>query len=132
MVVISDGSRTIKNRSVELFRAQYEHILDGYHLKKKLKELMSMIAPNKDAKSQYVSELSTLLWCGNIEEAIGKLEKYQIKNQEKHQELLDYLKKNKPYIIDYAKRKEVGKTIGSGRMEKPWTVSWLEGKRKKQ
>lgn len=118
LVAISDGSRTIKNRSIELFGEQYQHILDWYHLKKKIKELMSMIAPNKDFKSQYVSELSTLLWHGNIEQAIGKLEKYQTKNQEKHQELFDYLKKNQLYVIDYAKRKAAGKTIGSGRMEK--------------
>lgn len=130
LVIISDGSRTIKNRSLELFGEQYQHILDWYHLKKKIKELMSMIAPNKDFKSQYVSELSTLLWHGNIEQAIDKLEKYQIKNQEKHQELIDYLKKNQPFIIDYAKRKEAGKIIGSGRMEK--TIDCIVARRQKE
>lgn len=130
LVAISDGSRTIKNRSIDLFGEQYNHILDWYHLKKKIKELMSMIAPNKDFKSQYVSELSALLWHGNIEEAIVKLENYQTKNQEKYHELFEYLKKNQPYIIDYAKRKEAGKTIGSGRMEK--TIDCMVARRQKE
>ena len=130
LVVISDGSRTIKNRSVELFGEQYQHILDWYHLRKKIKELMSMIAPNKDFKSQYVTELSTLLWYGNIEQAMENLKKYQTKNQEKHQELIDYLTKNQPFIIDYAKRKQAGKTIGSGRMEK--TIDCIVARRQKE
>ena len=37
LVVISDGSRTIKNRSIELFGENYQHILDWYHLQKKVK-----------------------------------------------------------------------------------------------
>jgi hypothetical protein len=76
------------------------------------------------------SELSILLWHGNIEQAIGRLEKYQTKNQEKHQDLIDYLTKNQPYIIDYAKRKEAGKTIGSGRMEK--TIDCMVARRQKE
>lgn len=134
LVAISDGSRTIKNRSVDLFGEQYHHILDWYHLQKKVKDLMSMIAPSKELKSQYVAELSTLLWYGNIEQTLNKLESYQTKTTpngiEKHQELLDYLKKNQPYIINYAKRKELGKTIGSGRMEK--TVDCIVARRQKE
>ena len=130
LVVISDGSRTIKNRSVELFGEQYQHILDWYHLKKKIKELMSMIAPNKEFKRQYITELSTLLWHGNSQQAISKLEKYQTKNQEKYQELIDYLTKNQAFIIDYDKRKKAGKTIGSGRMEK--TIDCMVARRQKE
>ena len=77
-----------------------------------------------------MSELSALLWHGNIEEAIRKLENYQTKNQEKHQELFDYLTKNQLYVIDYAKRKEAGKTIGSGRMEK--TIDCMVARRQKE
>jgi hypothetical protein len=134
LVAISDGSRTIKNRSIELFGEQYWHILDWYHLQKKVKDLMSMIAPNKELKSQYVAELTGLLWYGNIKETLCKLEKYQTKTSlngiEKYQELLDYLKKNQPYIIDYAKRKDAGKTIGSGRMEK--AVDCIVARRQKE
>jgi hypothetical protein len=44
--------------------------------------------------------------------------------------LVDYLTKNRAYIINYAKRKEVGKTIGSGRMEK--TVDCIVARRQKE
>lgn len=130
LVVISDGSRTIKNRSIELFGENYQHILDWYHLQKKVKDLMSMIAPNKELKSQYISELSSLLWHGFVDQVLQKLENYQVKNQEKYQELIDYLTKNKAYIICYSKRKEAAKTIGSGRMEK--TVDSIVARRQKE
>jgi len=118
VVVISDGARNIKNRCQTLFGDTYVHILDWYHLQKKVKELMSMIAPNKDVKIEYIRELNQLLWHGKGLESIEKLRNYQVKNREKQQELIGYLEKNVPHIIDYKKRKEIGKTIGSGRMEK--------------
>ena len=51
IVVISDGSRTIKNRCKTLFEGKYQHLLDWYHLQKKVKDLMTMIAVNKVLKS---------------------------------------------------------------------------------
>lgn len=118
IVVISDGSRTIKNRCQILFGEQYQHLLDWYHLQRKVKDLMTMIAVNKVLKSEYISELNQLLWVGDTVKAIDKLRNYQVKNVEKQEELMGYLEKNIPYIIDYKRRKEVGKPIGSGRMEK--------------
>ncbi len=41
-----------------------------------------------------------------------------VKNQDKWQELIDYLNKYHSEIINYNRRRQVGKTIGSGRMEK--------------
>ena len=79
---------------------------------------MSMIAPSKVLKTAYVSELTRLLWVGNTEEALENLKNYEVKNVEKQRELVGYLEKNMSYIIDYKRRKEVGKQIGSGRMEK--------------
>ena len=69
-------------------------------------------------KIEYISELNQLLWVGNTAKALDKLRNYQVKNVEKQQELIGYLEKNIPYIIDYKRRKEIGKSIGSGRMEK--------------
>ena len=118
VVVISDGSRTIKNRCQTLFEGKYRHILDWYHLQRKVKDLMTMIAVNKALKIEYISELNQLLWVGETAKALDKLRNYQVKNIEKLQELIGYLEKNIPYIIDYKRRKEIGKPIGSGRMEK--------------
>lgn len=130
IVVLSDGARTIKNRCEALFGDTYVHILDWYHLQKKVKDLMSMIAPNKEAKAEYIKELNELLWVGNGVTAIEKLEAYKVKNVEKQAELVGYLKKNTSCIINYEKRKAVGKNIGSGKMEK--AVDIIVAKRQKE
>jgi hypothetical protein len=49
-VVISDGSRIIRNRCQEIVGQPYQPILDWYHLQKKMKELLSMTAQNKEQK----------------------------------------------------------------------------------
>ena len=42
----------------------------------------------------------------------------EARNLRKRDELKGYIEKNKDYIINYEKRKEAKKVIGSGRMEK--------------
>src|SRR3990172_776199 len=81
--------------------------------------IMSMIAVNKEEKINHVRELLYYLWRGMVDEAIEYLKKkVTAKNKQKLAELITYLEKHKVEIIDYGKRKEAGKTIGSGRMEK--------------
>ena len=80
---------------------------------------MSMIAVNKEEKINHVRELLYYLWRGMVDEAIEYLKKkVTAKNKQKLAELITYLEKHKVEIIDYGKRQKVGKTIGSGRMEK--------------
>jgi hypothetical protein len=104
--------------------------LDWYHLQKKVKELMTMIAPNKEAKIEYIRELNHLFWIGKVGEALEKLKRYAVRNQVKHLELIGYIEKNKDYIINYERRKEAKKTIGSGRMEKKGDI--IIAKRQKE
>jgi hypothetical protein len=118
IVVLSDGARTIKNRCLSLFGENYRHILDWYHLQKKVRELMTMIAPSKELKVKYVDEILGFLWQGRIVETLQKLNSYTYRNKTKWEELIGYLTKNENHIIDYKKRKDSGKIIGSGRMEK--------------
>lgn len=130
LVVLSDGSRTIKNRCQKLFGSNYTHILDWYHLQKKVKGLMTMIAPNKEAKVEYIRELNGFFWKGDVSKALERLKGYVVKNQAKHLELIGYVEKNKEYIINYERRKEAKKTIGSGRMEKTGDI--IIAKRQKE
>lgn len=118
VVVLSDGSRTIKNRCVWLFGSQYVHILDWYHLQRKVRDLMTMIAPDKELKIAYCQELLGLLWRGEGAAALVKLRGYAYRNSAKWEELVNYLVKNLSHIIDYSRRQRAGKPIGSGRMEK--------------
>ena len=118
-VAITDGARSIRLTLQLIFGLNLCIILDWYHLQLKLKNLMSMIAPNKAVKELYINDLKTLLWYGKTAEALDYLVQIPtVKNQEKLDELIGYLTKHKTEIIDYDKRKKAGKTIGSGRCEK--------------
>ncbi len=54
----------------------------------------------------------------------------RVRHQEKWSELIGYLEKHQSEIINYNRRRLVGKTIGSGRMEKG--VDLTVGRRQKQ
>lgn len=119
LVAITDGAKAIQLRLLEIFGVAITVILDWYHLSKKLRELMSMIARNKVEKSMHLRELFRHLWHGRVQEALEYLHtQVQPRNGEKLAELVGYLEKHRTDIIDYQRRKQVGKPIGSGRVEK--------------
>jgi hypothetical protein len=131
LVAITDGAKTIRLRLLEIFGVAVTVILDWYHLGKKLRELISMIARNKVEKSTHLRELFQHLWHGRVEEALKYLHSWvQPRNGEKLAELVGYLEKHRTEIIDYERRKQAGRTIGSGRVEKG--VDQVIGHRQKQ
>ncbi len=119
LVAITDGARAIRHRLLTIFGRGIIVILDWYHLGKKLRELMSMIAINKNEKIEHLKFLFSQLWQGRTTTALEYL-KFQVvpKNRERWQELISYLEKHDSEIINYSLRSQAGKTIGSGRMEK--------------
>ena len=119
LMVISDGASAIRGRVLSLFGSPVPLILDWYHLQKKTGELMSMIARNKQEKEQHLACLEPLLWAGQSQAAIAYLQTaVAVRNRAKQEELIHYLEKHQAEIIDYGRRQQAGKTIGSGRMEK--------------
>lgn len=118
VVAISDGARSIKQETKKVFGEEVSHILDWSHLEAKIYQLMTQIAVNKEAKKEATQRLINLLWKGETGKAVAYLGAMASKNEVKQQELLGYLEKNADYIINYEKRREAGKIIGSGRMEK--------------
>jgi len=131
IVAITDGAKTIRNRLLAIFGIAVTLILDWYHLRKKVREMMSMIACNKEDKAQYVRETLRFLWRGKVAEALEYLNtQVHSKNEKRLQELIGYLQKHQSEIIDYGIRQKAGKTIGSGRGEK--AVDQVIGKRQKK
>jgi hypothetical protein len=119
LVAITDGAKVIRQRLVKVFGTGVVVILDWYHLCKKLRGLMSMIAINKVEKSQRLKFLLSHLWQGKTAISLEYLRNHVVvKNQDKWQELIDYLSKHQSEIIDYDRRSRAGKTIGSGQVEK--------------
>lgn len=118
IVAISDGARSIKCGVKRMFGEEVSHLLDWYHLEAKVYQLMTQIAPNKQVKEEVQKRIINELWRGRSQEAVKILGAVAGRNQVKQSELKGYLEKNKAYIIDYEKRRDAGKIIGSGRMEK--------------
>ncbi len=94
LVAITDGAKTIRHRLFAIFGTAVAVILDWYHLGKKLRELMSMIAINKIEKSKHLRFLFSQLWQGNTAIALEYL-KHQVKarNLDKWHELISYARK---------------------------------------
>ncbi len=118
VVAITDGARNLKKEAKEVFGEEVQHILDWSHLEAKVFQLMTQIAPHKKIKEEMQELIINELWRGESEKAITHLEAIQARNAVKQAELKGYVEKNKGSIINYEKRKEAGKIIGSGRMEK--------------
>ena len=119
IVAITDGASNIRRRLNQLNPQGITIILDWYHLCKKVREFLSMIARNKSEKTDHSKFLFFHLWRGKIEEVLTYLTtKIEARNPEKLKELITYFTKHQSEIINYARRYQSGKTIGSGRMEK--------------
>lgn len=119
IVAITDGAKAIRLRLLSIFTSAVVIILDWYHLGKKVRELMSMIARNKQEKSDHLKFLFYHLWRGETQVVIEYLQQnVKAKNLDKLNELLRYIQKHETEIINYERRQKAGKTIGSGRAEK--------------
>jgi hypothetical protein len=119
LVAITDGATCIRQQLSKAIHPNICIILDWYHLQKKVRNLMSMIAKGSSIeKKEHANNVNNLLWNGNTQKAISYLNNISVKNKEKQQELIHYLKKHITEIIDYEKRQLAGRTIGSGRGEK--------------
>ena len=117
VVAITDGATSIKNELKTIFGEHFTHILDWYHLQKKINQTMTMIVP-KTEREVHCQNMLQLLWNGKSIETIAYLSQIRAKNTKAQEMLTTYLIKNEHTIIDYERRKRAGKTIGSGRTEK--------------
>ena len=78
---------------------------------------MTMISVKAD-REFYCKDMLALLWKGKSLETIAYLDGITPKNGAAKSMLITYLTKNRATIVDYGRRQEAGKTIGSGRVEK--------------
>ena len=72
---------------------------------------MSLALKGRFIRNEILDKLKPLLWYGLIDEAVVYLEKIDtdsIKAMETLAKLIEYLRRNKPYIPCYAVRKELG------------------------
>ena len=130
IVAITDGASNIRKRIRILNEQGITLILDWYHLCKKMREFLSMITRNKSEKTEHSKFLFFNLWRGNTSDVLTYIKtKIKARNQQRLDELITYITKHESEIINYEFRRQVGKTIGSGRMEK--RVDLVIGNRQK-
>ena len=89
----------IRLRLLEIFGKAIPVILDWYHLSKKLRDLMSMIACNKVEKSTHLRELFSSLARSRANCLEYLQTQVQPRNAQKQAELMGYLEKHQKLLI---------------------------------
>lgn len=87
IVAITDGASKIRERLWRISGRQVVIILDWFHLHKKCRELLSMIAWHKKQKEEILAYIMPLLWEGKTNEVVNHLKTIQARNQEKKKSL---------------------------------------------
>lgn len=130
LIFISDGARDIKEHITAYFGFR-EHtlILDWLHLKKKVKELLSMgvkgvgntAKTRKQNKDEIVRDLLRILWAGNAGNAISYLDSLSpdnVKSLHWMNQIKEYIERKRENIVCYAVRNRLGLRTSSNRVEK--------------
>jgi hypothetical protein len=105
IVAITDGAKDIRGRLLAIFGMMVVIILDWFHLDKKVRDLMSMIAPTKTEKETYLKFILDRLWRGQTKAVLDYLRAaVKTKHPEKLTELIGYIEKHQSEIIDYQRR----------------------------
>lgn len=123
LVFFSDGATNIYSSIQELFSFYpYKLYLDWYHLKKRIRELMSMaIKASKEERHAQLAEINSLLWVGGVQEAIdfiNAIDKKYVKDEKNLRKVVAYLERKQMYIYCYALRAVAGLVNSSNIGEK--------------
>ena len=129
VIAITDGARCIREDLHALFGEGVCIVLDWYHLSKRVYENLSRAAPSKTVRKGWEQSVLAHLWRGRVAEALAFLASVTPRNAEALAELVGYLDKHRHEIIDYERRQQAGRTIGSGQAEK--AVDQVIGMRQK-
>jgi hypothetical protein len=130
LVAITDGAQKIRQDLWAMLGRDVPLILDWYHLAKRVHEHLSMIAHGRAERKTLARRLLGFLWQGQTQAALEVLSGVSARNGKALTELVGYLHKHAGEIIDYGRRRQSGKPIGSGRMEK--AVDQVVGMRQKK
>ena len=122
VTLLGDGAKWLRN-FFETELSEFTHkelLLDWYHLRRKCADFAGMICSTREDKKALKRKLYASLWKGQLEPALEALEacRPQTKNETKLQELIDYLKARKPYIVNYNERRRQRQYMGSAHAEK--------------
>ena len=118
VVALTDGAKVIRADLTALFGQSVRIVLDWYHLDKRVYQQLSMAAHSMQERELWEQQVLAFLWRGKVAEAREFLSALSVRNAKALADLLGYLDKHADEIIDYERRQQTGRPIGSGRMEK--------------
>ena len=110
LIFLVDGQKTIYSSTQRAFAwfSPVQFILDWYHLEKRCKEYLSMALKGREIRNDFLQQLLPFLWHGCLDDAISLLKNIDpalVKNQDYVDRLVEYFKRNRPYIPCYSVRK---------------------------
>ena len=109
LVFFTDGAKDLRGHIVKLFAfRKFRVILDWYHLMERCKVCLSgSFKGGKEQRNRILSELSPLLWTGDVSAAIAYLKGLNpeiLRPKNRIEELQNYLKERREQIPCYALR----------------------------
>ena len=120
-VVVADGAPWLWSLA-ELHFPDAIQVLDWYHLKARVCEVgEELYGADRDSYQQWTDRILDLLWQSRWKEAVQELEKERRRvrskaKRESLRRLVGYIRNNRERI-DYARYRELGIPLGSGRVE---------------
>ena len=123
LVFFTDGAKDLRGYITKLFAfRKVRVILDWYHLMERCKVCLSgAFKGGKEQRNQILSELSPLLWLGDVSAAVAYLKGLNpeiLRPKNRIEELQNYLEERREQIPCYALRNALGLRISSNRVEK--------------
>ena len=128
IVIITDGAREIRDNIKNIFEKikdiRVKHILDWYHITKRVNEYMSMALKtgkeNRNNNEKIKGKILNFMWYGDTDRAINyinNIDKQLIRNKTYCDKMSQYLSARKPFICCYALRELLGLINSSNRVE---------------
>jgi hypothetical protein len=120
LLFLADGARWIREWFEGLGVKDKAMQLCWYHLVKRSQQLLSLSCRGRQHRREVEEPLLRHLWRGEVDEALSLLRqaREQMKKPEALDELVGYREARRPYLPDYAARKDAGLWIASNRVEK--------------
>lgn len=122
LVFFVDGAKNLNTAIAAMFVfAKVKIILDWYHLREKMEETLSLICNNRVYRNEMLQKIMPELWRGNVDATVAILKSIDmcmVKNEEKLNYLIGYLKRVRITIPNYMLRAALGLRNSSNRGEK--------------